>query len=81
MTFRNPPLFLFAFSDSKERYLEQLSLEERELRNLHESLEDQHRIRFKSIGSTTYDDIYHTFNRYHNEIALFHYGGHYEGLM
>ncbi len=73
---RQPPLFLLAFANHRDAWLQALSEEERRLRQILSSLHDQQRIELLSLGSTSVDDIYKAFNRYHNRIALFHFGGH-----
>ena len=72
------PVFLFAFANDKGNSL-RLEEEERQLRAIFAPLHDQGKIEFHSLGSTTLDDIYYAFNRFHNRIALFHYGGHSDG--
>jgi hypothetical protein len=62
------PLFLAAFANSNRDWLEALSTEESRLRNTLAPLHDQRRIEFLSIGSTSVDDIYRNFNRFHNRI-------------
>ena len=70
------PLFLAAFANSNRDWLEALSTEESQLRNTLAPLHDQRRIEFLSIGSTSVDDIYRNFNRFHNRIIAFHFAGH-----
>jgi hypothetical protein len=69
------PIFLFAFANPR-RDLSSLSKEEEKLRNLLAPLEDQGKIECRFMGYSTLDQIFKEFNRYHNRIALFHYGGH-----
>ncbi len=69
------PIFLFAFADPR-RDLSSLSNEEETLRNLLAPLEDQGKIECRFMGYSTFSQIFKEFNRYHNRIALFHYGGH-----
>lgn len=69
------PLFLFAFANDSKQSL-QLKEEERVLRKLLAAAHDQGQIEYLSLGAATIDDVYQTFNRFHNRIALFHYSGH-----
>ncbi len=69
------PIFLFAFADPR-RDLSSLSKEEERLRNLLAPLEDQGKVECRFMGYSTFSQIFKEFNRYHNRIALFHYGGH-----
>lgn len=70
------PIFLAAFANNSASWLHALSEEESQLRNTLAPLHDQHRIEYLSIGSTSVDDIYRNFNRYHNRIIAFHFAGH-----
>lgn len=70
------PVFLFAFANSADRYLAELSEEERAARERLQHAHDNGQLEFMSMGSTNLDDIFRAFNRFHNRIALFHYGGH-----
>lgn len=72
---KKPPIFLFAFANDEENRLH-LEEEERKARELLQIAHDNRKIEFHSLGATTLDDIYKTFNRFHNRIAVFHYGGH-----
>ncbi len=69
------PIFLFAFANPR-RDLSSLSKEEENIRNILAPLEDQGKIECRFMGYSTLDQIFKAFNRYHNRIALFHYGGH-----
>jgi len=69
------PIFLFAFANPR-RDLSSLSKEEENLRNLLAPLEDQGKIECRFMGYSTLDQIFKEFNRFHNRIFLFHYGGH-----
>ncbi|MFZ4428612.1 MAG: CHAT domain-containing protein [Saprospiraceae bacterium] len=73
---RKAPLFLAAFANSNDAWLDSLSKEEGQLRNTLGPLHDQRQIEFLSIGSTSVDDIYKNFNRFHNRIIAFHFAGH-----
>jgi hypothetical protein len=75
------PVLFFAFANDKDNYLENLKQEEREIRNALVQAHDSGLIEFLSIGSTTAKDIFDTFNRYRDRIAIFHYGGHAGGTQ
>lgn len=70
-----PPVLLFTFANDPEHSL-QLEAEERMIRDLLRDGHDARRIEFHSLGATNLDDIYQTFNRFHNRIYLFHFSGH-----
>jgi hypothetical protein len=72
------PIFLFAFANDSGSTL-RLPEEERSARAELAAAHDQQRIEFHTLGHATLDDIYRAFNRFHNRIAVFHYGGHSDG--
>lgn len=69
------PIFLFAFANDEAHSLK-LSEEERSLRETLATAHDQGRIECMQLSHASLDDIFRTFNRFHNRIALFHFGGH-----
>lgn len=69
------PIFLFAFANDLTKSL-RLEKEERKIRDVLAALDVGKQIEYKSIGQTTLEDIYSTFNQYHKEVYIFHYGGH-----
>lgn len=69
------PLFLFAFANDKNQSL-RLKEEERLIREILAPAHDQNQIEYFSLGSTSVDDIYQTFNRFHDRICIFQYSGH-----
>lgn len=71
------PLFLFAFANDTSQSL-RLKEEERLIRDILAPAHDQNRIEYLSLGNTTVDDVYKTFNRFHDRIHLFQYSGHSE---
>lgn len=70
------PVFLFAFANQQDAYLEALKGEERAIRECLSGRHDQQVLECLSLGSTSLEDIYRSFHRFHNRIAVFHYGGH-----
>jgi hypothetical protein len=70
------PVFLFAFANDQDNPLQLLREEERSLREVLVPAHDQGRIEVVQLGHASLEGIYNTFNRFHNRIALFHYGGH-----
>lgn len=69
------PTFLFAYANDEARSL-RLSEEERLLREVLAPAHDQRRIETLQLGHATLEGVYKAFNRFHNRIAIFHYGGH-----
>ncbi len=72
---KRKPIFLFAFANDATQSLN-LAEEERIIREILAPLHDQGQLEYLSLGNTSVDDIYKTFNRLHNRIELFHYSGH-----
>jgi hypothetical protein len=70
------PVFLFAFANNSDRYLAELSKEERAARERLQHAHDSGRLEFMTMGCATVDDVFRAFNRFHNRVFLFHYGGH-----
>lgn len=72
---RQAPIFLFAFANDQAQTLK-LKEEEQIIRSLMDPLHDQKKVRVHYLSNTTIDEVYQTFNRFHNQIVLFHYSGH-----
>jgi hypothetical protein len=70
-----PPILLFTFANDPA-YSLQLEAEERMIRERLQDGHDARKFEYHSLGATTLDDIYQTFNRFHNRIHLFHFSGH-----
>lgn len=70
-----PPIILSAFANDPTRPL-RLAEEERAIREALAFAHDQRRIELVHIGHASLTDVYRNFNRFHNRIAIFHYGGH-----
>ncbi len=73
---KNRPIFLFAFANDDKDYLAQLKAEERLLRHSLAGIHDQEIIEYQSLSNTDFDDIYDSFYRSRERVAIFHYGGH-----
>ena len=65
------PTLLFAFANDEKHAL-QLGQEERAIRESLQHLHDNKNIEYHLLGMTTLDDIYKSFNRFHNRIHIFH---------
>ena len=72
---KRKPIFLFAFSNAYHD-LPNLKQEESSIRDTLSQVEDLGKIEFRTLGGCTLDDVFKTFNRFHNDIVAFHYGGH-----
>ncbi len=69
------PIVLLALANDVDKSL-RLEEEETAVRTALTAAHDQNRIEYHSLSLTTLDEIYRAFNRFHNRIAVFHYGGH-----
>ncbi|MEL7123911.1 MAG: tetratricopeptide repeat protein, partial [Bacteroidota bacterium] len=71
----NKPVFLFTFANDD---LQSLKLDEewKKVEHALENANDKGRLTFHLNPITTKEDIWDKFNRFHNDIAIFHYGGH-----
>lgn len=69
------PVFLFAFANDTSQSLH-LDEEWRQTEKALETAEDAGKLRFRLVPATTQADLWAKFNRFRNQIALFHYGGH-----
>lgn len=69
------PVCLFAFANDPRQSL-RVDDEWRKAEGALERAHDLDQLEFHLVPSATMDDLYHKFNRFHNEIALFHFGGH-----
>lgn len=72
---RETPVILYAFANDPTRPL-RLADEERAIRKAFANARDNRQVVCQPLGHTTLEDIYYNFNRYHNRITIFHYGGH-----
>ena len=74
----NPIIFL-AFSNSQDDYLTMLKRESKSINRALESLEDKNLIKIVREESADLDTIFHNFNRFKDEVVIFHYAGHASG--
>lgn len=72
------PIFLFTFANDDTQTL-RLDEEWRQAEKALQEKEDAGKLIFHLSPSTTFEDIFDKFNRFHNQITIFHYGGHSDG--
>lgn len=72
------PFVLLAFSNKQDNYLGFLKKETSELRKILRGL--QHKLEFEIISDATTDDLFDAMSAYHDEVTVFHYGGHADSL-
>ncbi|MDQ1354933.1 MAG: hypothetical protein QG657_5242 [Acidobacteriota bacterium] len=73
------PVIVLAFANDKDNYLPMIV---RESKNIFKSLQTHHDngyIQVHKEENTSVSDIFESFNRYRERIAIFHYGGHAGG--
>ena len=75
---KSTPVFLFAFSNDQRNSL-QLNEEWRQVERALQHAEDAGRLTSNITPGAIKEDIWAKFNRFHDQIVLFHYGGHSHG--
>jgi hypothetical protein len=73
------PVIVLAFSNDRDEYLEMIT---RERKNIFKTLQNHHDKGFVQVHkeeNTSVEDIFELFNRYQDQIVIFHYGGHANG--
>ncbi len=70
------PVFLFAFANDDAQGRLNLEQEDAAAETALAKVHDQGRIEFISFHKTSLERVYGSFNRFHNRLAVFHYGGH-----
>lgn len=72
------PFVLLAFSNKQDNYLEFLKKETSELRKILLGLKDK--IDYEIISNATTDDLFDAMTVFHDQVTVFHYGGHADSL-
>ncbi len=80
----NEPVIVLTFANDQDAHLDQLTAERKEildaLRHLEDrGFEDRGFIKLEHESSAEVTDVFDTFNRYEDRVAIFHYGGHANG--
>jgi hypothetical protein len=70
-----------AFANDRERYLYNLKLEQRGIREALRRAEEAGLCEVVYENNTTVDDILNVFQKYRDRIAIFHYGGHADDYL
>lgn len=73
------PIIFFAFSNSQDDYLANLKQESKQVNRALESLDDKGLVKIVREESADLETIFHNFNRFKDQIAIFHYAGHAGG--
>lgn len=73
------PIIFLAFSNSQDDYLNSLKQESKQVNRALESLYDKGLIKIVREESADLETVFHNFNRFKDEIAIFHYAGHAGG--
>lgn len=77
----NKPIIFLAFANDRDDYLAMINRERKNITRALKRHHDEGLIRLETESSSSIEDIFSTFNRYDNEIAIFHYGGHAGGSL
>jgi len=75
------PVIFLAFANDRERYLYNLKLEQRGIREAFRFAEEAGLCEVVNENNTTIDDILDVFQKYRDHIAIFHYGGHADDYL
>ena len=73
------PVVLLAFANDQGDHLENLELERKSISAALQSFDDQFFIRVAAEPSASIDDLFALFDRFPDQVAIFHYGGHADG--
>lgn len=73
------PVILLTFANDQGDYLENLVRERKSISAALRSYEDQRYIRVQVEPDAAIDDLFDLFNRFPDQVAIFHYGGHADG--
>ncbi|MEM8898477.1 MAG: CHAT domain-containing protein, partial [Bacteroidota bacterium] len=72
-----PPVILMAFSNDREgKFLRNISEEHQKLKTTISPLAEKGLVQLIDLPNASLDDIFQTFKRYKDRVAIFHYGGH-----
>ncbi|MCB0845462.1 MAG: CHAT domain-containing protein [Bacteroidetes bacterium] len=75
------PVIFLAFANDQDDHLEMLKKEGRDIYQALQDLHDQQFLEIYREESADIEDIFATFNRFNNRVAIFHYGGHANGTL
>ncbi|NJN77347.1 MAG: CHAT domain-containing protein [Saprospiraceae bacterium] len=73
------PIIFLAFSNSQDDYLTMLKRESKHINRALEALDDKGLVKIVREESADLDTLFHNFNRFKDQIAIFHYAGHASG--
>ena len=73
------PVIFLAFANDHDDYLPSIKRERKNIKRALNRHHDEGLIRVEAEPNTTLEDIFEAFNRFNDEVAIFHYGGHAGG--
>ncbi|MGE5340367.1 MAG: hypothetical protein ACM3SY_02690 [Candidatus Omnitrophota bacterium] len=73
------PIVLLAFANDNDDYLPMLNRERKSIFKALQTHHDNGYIQVHKEENTSVEDLFDSFNRYRERIAIFHYGGHAGG--
>ena len=74
-----PPVVLLAFANDEGNHLDNLVRERKTISDALSSFEDNSYIRVHVEDDAGIDDLFGLFDRFSDQVAMFHYGGHADG--
>ena len=75
------PIIILAFSNNLDDYLQMIVRERKNIFKALQEYNDRGYIQVHKEENTSIEDIFDLFNRYKDQIAIFHYGGHADGTQ
>lgn len=73
------PTILLTFSNNMDDYLPNIVAEQKAIKQELLDFEDKHYLQVRDLQHATTEEIFYHINRYHNRVAIWHYGGHADG--
>jgi hypothetical protein len=73
------PIIFLAFSNSQDDYLTMLKQESKHINRALEALDDKGLVKIVREESADLDTLFYNFNRFKDQVAIFHYAGHASG--
>lgn len=73
------PVVLLAFSNKVGDYLPMIAAEQKAIKKALLDYTDRNYLQLRDVQHASTEDVFYLVNRYHNQICIFHFGGHASG--
>lgn len=73
------PIILLTFSNNMDDYLPNIVAEQKAIKQQLLGFDDKNYLQIRDLQHATTEEIFYHINRYHNQVAIWHYGGHADG--